>query len=179
MEGGDEQHFMPLLRSMYFPLGLYPLDTAGGTLQHAYTISITAPPTNAIIYPVHTLLCPCVASIVDLYLALNDGIGLYLIAIGVDGILVVKRAVQDSSLYIMQTQILQLDNFCGKIDWRFVDPHSRFFRSASPSIQLLTRGDGGVGEESIRHQLSESSRGEAAVDGLRLVVALSESFFWG
>ena len=43
MEGGDEQHFVPPLRSMYLPLGLYPLDTAGGTLQHAYTMSITIP----------------------------------------------------------------------------------------------------------------------------------------
>ena len=65
------------------------------------------------IHPVHTLLCPCVASIVDLYLAVNDGIGLYLIAIGVDGFLVVERAVQESSLYIMQTKVLQVDNFGG------------------------------------------------------------------
>ena len=37
---GDVQHFMPPLRSIYLPLGLYPLDTAGGTLQHACTMSI-------------------------------------------------------------------------------------------------------------------------------------------
>ena len=42
--GGDEQHFMPSLRSMYLPLGLYPLETAGGTLQHACTMSITVSP---------------------------------------------------------------------------------------------------------------------------------------
>ena len=34
---GDEQHFIPPLRSIYLPLGLYPLLTAGGTLQHACT----------------------------------------------------------------------------------------------------------------------------------------------
>ena len=33
--GGDSQHFIPPLRSIYLPLGLYPFETAGGTLQHA------------------------------------------------------------------------------------------------------------------------------------------------
>ena len=80
----------------------------------------------------HTLLCPRCASIVDLYLAVNDDeTGLYLIAIGgalavVNCILIVER---ESNLYIMQTQIT--NTTWGKLNWPAIQ-HSRFFRSASP-----------------------------------------------
>ena len=57
----DEQHFMPPLRSIYLPLGLYPFETAGGTLQHACTITecqslYHKPKSNHIPPPKHTLL---------------------------------------------------------------------------------------------------------------------------